>query len=290
MLPPELLQRLRGARLHGRFVDPRHGVGERRSRGVGAGLEFADYREYQPGDDFRYLDRHIYARHGRTVLRQFHIEQQITVALLLDLSASMGAGEPAKLRLAKQITAALSAVALFGGDRVDVGLFDGRGIRWHPRMARTTALPQLFAWLESAEPSGEVALDAVARASYDRLAPGGILVVVSDWLLDGIPAALGRWFQRGQELIAVQVLAPEELDPRRLGSGALQLIDAERGEAIEIELNPDSELRYREAFEAHQRELNESLSGVQARTISASSEDSVDDVVLSRMRAQGVVR
>jgi uncharacterized protein (DUF58 family) len=253
-------------------------------------LEFADYREYQPGDDFRYLDRHVYARHGRTVLRQFHIDQQASITVLLDMSASMAAGEPAKERLAKQCAAALTAIALFGGDRVDIGLFDGQGVQWHPRLAKVASLPRLFGWLEGAKARGEVSLEGVARVTYERLSPGGLLVVVSDWLLDGVPAALARWFQRGQELVALQVLSPDELDPRRLGSGALQLVDAERGEVVDVDLSPDTETRYREAFEAHQRELRDSMAAVQAWHVSASSDESVDDVLLSRMRVQGVLR
>lgn len=290
MLHHELLQRLRGARLLGRAIDPRQGVGERRSRGVGAGLEFADYREYQPGDDFRYLDRHIFARHGRTVLRQFHIDQRITVSVLLDLSASMGAGEPRKDQLAKQFAAALATVALYGGDQVDVGFFHGAGVVWHPRLSKTAALPNLFRWLEQATPAGDVSLEAVARATSERLAAGGMLLVISDWLLDGVEAALTRWSQRGQEVVALQVLAPDELDPMRLGAGRLQLIDAERGELLEVDLDGDAIRRYRGAFEAHQRDLQRYISAVNGRWVSASSDERVDDVILRRFRLQGVLR
>src|SRR5262249_24628526 len=90
----------------------------RASKRVGAGLEFADHRDYAAGDDLRYLDWNLYGRLGRLALRLFQEEEDLLVEVLADASASMGVGNPPKLDLALQIGAALAYVALANLDRV----------------------------------------------------------------------------------------------------------------------------------------------------------------------------
>ena len=77
---------------------------ERRTRKVGSGIEFADYREYVPGDDLRYLDWNIYGRMDKLLLRLFEEEEDLYIYLLLDISDSMRMGSPPKLHYAMQIT------------------------------------------------------------------------------------------------------------------------------------------------------------------------------------------
>src|SRR4029078_4503596 len=90
----------------------------RASKRVGAGLEFADHRDYAAGDDLRYLDWNLYGRLGRLALGLFPEEEDPPVEVLVDASASMGVGNPAKLDLALQIGAALAYVGLANLDRV----------------------------------------------------------------------------------------------------------------------------------------------------------------------------
>src|SRR5690606_5992573 len=83
---------------------------ERRSKKTGSGIEFADHREYAPGDDFRYLDWNLYARTGRLLLRLYEEEEDLSVYVLLDVSRSMSFGSPPKLDYAKRLAAALAYI------------------------------------------------------------------------------------------------------------------------------------------------------------------------------------
>src|SRR5262245_12652002 len=93
---------------------------ERRTKKSGSGVEFADHREYQPGDDFRYLDWNIYQRFDRLLLRLFEEEEDLAIYFIVDASASMVFGDATKLRYAKRIAAALAYVGLANLDRVSI--------------------------------------------------------------------------------------------------------------------------------------------------------------------------
>src|SRR6267154_795159 len=93
-------------------------MAQRRTMQMGSGIEFADHREYTPGDDFRHLDWNVYARHGDLLLKRFQEEEDLHVYFLLDCSRSMGFGEPSKFDFARQVAAALAYIALADLDRV----------------------------------------------------------------------------------------------------------------------------------------------------------------------------
>src|SRR5438309_3377529 len=95
-------------------------LAQRRTMQLGGGIEFADHREYTPGDDFRYLDWNLYARHEELLLKRFQEEEDLHVYLLLDCSRSMAFGRPPKFDFARQMTAALAYIALADLDRVAV--------------------------------------------------------------------------------------------------------------------------------------------------------------------------
>jgi len=289
LLDPALLQRLRRSRLGGRNADPRFGVGERRSRTVGPGIEFADYRDYQPGDDFRYLDRHVYARLGRPVVRQFTVEQQIHVTVLLDASASMERGVPAKFARASEVAGVFAAVAAYGGDRVDIGVCTGRGVRWYPRVSNPRGLDGAFAWLQGQQPGGEVDLGRLAQEIRPKLAAGGMLVVVSDWMVAGVDVALTQWRQQRQELVAVQIVAPDDLDPALELGGAVQLRDAETGEHLDIVVDADVVRRYRAAFKAWHERNRDQVRSAGGTWVTVSSDADLHDTVLRSWRGLGLI-
>src|SRR5579863_6901878 len=91
---------------------------ERRTKKSGSGVEFADHREYQSGDDFRSLDWNVYQRFGRLLVRLYEEEEDLAIYFIVDVSASMGFSEEKKLRYAKQVCAALAYVGLANLDRV----------------------------------------------------------------------------------------------------------------------------------------------------------------------------
>src|SRR3954470_6589695 len=120
LLPPVLLRRLEQFQLLARRRAKSSAKGERRSRARGQSVDFADYRNYVPGDDFRYLDWNLYGRLDRLFLKLYEEERELPVRIFLDASESMTFGTPVKFDFARQVAAAVGYVALCGYDRVSV--------------------------------------------------------------------------------------------------------------------------------------------------------------------------
>src|ERR1044071_3420639 len=120
LLTPDLLRRLEQFQLLAARRAKSSARGERRSRARGQSVEFADYRNYVAGDDFRYLDWNLYGRLARLFLKLYEEERELPVRIFLDASESMTFGEPRKFDFARQIAAAIGYVALSGFDRVSV--------------------------------------------------------------------------------------------------------------------------------------------------------------------------
>src|SRR6478752_4581411 len=123
LLPPELLRRLEQFQLLAKRRAKSSARGERRSRARGQSVEFADYRNYVPGDDFRYLDWNLFGRLDRLFLKLYEEERELPVTIFLDASESMTFGTPRKFDFARQVAAAVGYVALCGFDRVSVIAF-----------------------------------------------------------------------------------------------------------------------------------------------------------------------
>src|SRR5438552_5235106 len=125
LLTPELLRRLEQFQLLAARRAKSSTKGERRSRARGQSVEFADYRPYVHGDDFRYLDWNLFGRLERLFLKLYEEERELPVRIFLDASESMTFGEPRKFDFARQVAAAIGYVALSGFDRVSVIPFPG---------------------------------------------------------------------------------------------------------------------------------------------------------------------
>src|SRR6201995_2403992 len=120
LLTPELLRRLEQFQVLAARRAKRSGRGERGSKAAGQSGEFADHRNYTPGDDFRYLDWNLYGRLDRLFLKLYEEERELPVRIFLDASESMTFGVPRKFDFARQVAAAIGYVALSGFDRVSV--------------------------------------------------------------------------------------------------------------------------------------------------------------------------
>ncbi len=235
LLPPKLLARLERMELVSRKVFRGRLKGERRSKRKGQSVEFADFRNYVPGDDLRFVDWNLYARLDKLYLKLFLEEEDLHVYFLVDSSPSMDFSEPTKFFSAKQIAAALAFVGMCRGDRVRIE-FLGSENRTSPVLRGRSQLWRMTEFCESVKPNQLFDLtDAVKRFCL-RAAGRGIVVLISD-LLDknGYESALRLLVGQQMDVFVLHVLSPEEMNPQLVGD--LKLVDCEDQDEAEISVS-----------------------------------------------------
>jgi len=289
MIPsPGLLTALMRSRLMARRAHATIGIGERRSRGKGPGMEFMDYREYQPGDDIRHLDPHLYARTGGYFIRQHAVYRQLPIAIVVDGSASMDFGTPTKFDFARELASALAFAGLAGGDVVEVGVYAGDRLSWSPRVRSVRRAPVVFDWLAAQRPGGAGFGGALGDA-LPRLAHRGLAIVLSDWWVDNPEADLKILGSLRQEIVAVHIASPQELDPVQLGAGEVRLVDMESGHEIELLIDEKVLGGYKSAYAAWQERLRRQITNQFGRYLQVRSDASLDRLLLHDWRRLGVI-
>jgi uncharacterized protein (DUF58 family) len=261
--------------------------GERRSPKRGASVEFADYRPYTAGDDFRQIDWKLYGRMERVFLKLFVAEEELTVHLLVDTSASMDWGEPNKLEYARRAAAAFGYIALAGLDRVTVSAFGGSGARLRGVRGKRGALP-LLDFLQRMPSGGSAGLaETCWRYARSSGAPGPLLLC-SDLMDPGWEEALKALSTRPFDVTLLHTLAPQELAPEI--DGDLRLIDAEGGDPVEISVDPSLLQRYDEQLRAWQQQIAQVCQGRGMTYLPVDTGVPVEEFVLTTMRQREVLR
>ncbi len=299
LLTPELLRRLEQFQLLAARRAKSSAKGERRSRARGQSVEFADYRTYVHGDDFRYLDWNLYGRLERLFLKLYEEERELPVRIFLDASESMTFGEPRKFDFARQVAAAMGYVALSGFDRVSVVPFPDlvNGVESDPA-ARTMELAargalrsvrgkksaiQFFRNLSALTAGGPANLNQALRRGALQARHAGLAVVLSDFLdpegyESGLTALLGRGFQ----VDLVQILAPDELSPTTFGD--LNLVDSETGAHQEVTFGRFRLKAYRQTVQNFMQRLREYCQARGINFFTASSNTDLQELLLKQLR------
>ena len=230
--------------------------GEHGSWRSGTSLEFQDYRKYQVGDDFRYVDWNVYGRLDKLFLKLFRSEEELSVHILIDISKSMAYGQPPKLLLAKKIAAALSYIAIANLDHVGLISFaDSIGLSLGAQRGKK-AYHSILRYLTDLKPEGETGLNASLADFATTCIRPGLAIIISD-LLDtrGFEKGLEALRQRKFKTTLIQVLDHEELFPSL--DGYLILKEMETGETKRITLTDDLRSLYRKKMELFLREIRE---------------------------------
>src|SRR5437867_4511965 len=298
LLTPELLRRLEQFQLLAARRAKSSAKGERRSKARGQSVEFADYRNYVHGDDFRYLDWNLYGRLDRLFLKLYEEERELPVRIFLDASESMTFGEPRKFDFARQVAAASGYVALCGFDRVSVIPFPepetsniehptsnielaGRGALRSVR-GRKSAM-QFFQNLSALTARGSANLNEALRRGALEARQAGVAIVLSDFLdpagyESGLTALVGRGFQ----VDLVQILAPDELTPETFGD--LRLVDCETGGMQEVTFGRYRLKSYQQTVQNFLQRLRECCQPPGINFFTASSNTSLEELLLKQLR------
>jgi uncharacterized protein (DUF58 family) len=299
LLSPELLRRLEQFQLLAARRAKSSAKGERRSRARGQSVEFADYRAYVHGDDFRHLDWNLYGRLERLFLKLYEEERELPVRIFLDSSESMTFGSPRKFDFARQVAAALGYVALCGFDRVSVMPFPSTvnespgqpGARAADLAARAGLRTvrgkksgiQFFQNLAALAAGGAANLNEALRRGALEARQAGLALVLSDFLdpagyEPGLNALTGRGFQ----VNIVQILSPEELAPTTFGD--LRLVDSENGQTQEVTFGRYRMKTYQQAVQNFIQRLREYCQARGINFFSVSSSMSLDELLLKQLR------
>ena len=267
---------------------PGAGAGLRRSVAAGASVEFADFRTYAPGDDFRRVDWNAYARLGKLFLRVYLAEENATATLFLDCSGSMAGGTPPKGAFAARLATALAYVALASYDRVAVGALRQGFEDYLPPVAGRPAAGRIWRFLQGQAFAGGTDLGRALAAYAPHTRGPGIAIVLSDLLTPSDwRAGLLALRALRQEVTLVQVLAPEELRPSLRGD--LVLVDGETGERREMTVTAAALKAYHARLAAYTAEVSSYCRTRGIGFLQVSSDTRLEDVVLRLLRREGVV-
>ncbi len=278
--------------------------GERRSTKRGSSVEFADYRDYAPGDDLRRLDWNVYARLDRPFIKLLEEEEDLAVHLLVDASRSMDWGEAElhKFSYALKLAAALGAICLGAGDRLTIRLLRagslpptsspdapaGIDAQFGPGRGSMQLLPML-AFLEKQSTSGQTELNRwLVNYALSAGRPGLVFVISDLFAPGGFREGLSALQSRGFEVNLLHVLAPDEIDPPLAGD--LRLVDVENGLTQEVSLDGGLRDLYRRRVQSWQEEIQTDCRKRRIRYLPLDSSIAWDKVVLYDLRKSGVVK
>jgi uncharacterized protein (DUF58 family) len=285
----EFLKKLEYLSLVSRRVFRGQILAQRRTMQLGGGIEFADHRAYTPGDDFRYIDWNVYARHGDLLLKRFQEEEDLHVYLLLDCSRSMAFGSPPKFDYARQVAAALAYIALADLDRVAVVPFAGEIVADFPPTRGKARILALLKFLEGLRTEGTATdLARVAQDFVHRSQRRGLAVVVSDLFDPG-------GYERGLDLLRhhryephiVQIHDPAEAEPALKGD--LELYDVETRAIEKVTVTEQKLRRYQRAFRAFLESIRHYATTYGIGSTCTTTRVPFDELILRMMRAAGAL-
>ncbi len=263
---------------------------ERRSTKRGGGIEFADFRTYAPGDDFRQIDWNAFARLERLLLKLFVAEEDLTIHILLDASQSMAFGEPQKWHFALRLAAALGYVGLVGMDRlIGAALGEpsgGRNRISRPYRGKRQALAW-FDWLNSLEPGGALNPATAIRDYVAHVRTPGPALLLSDLMGAEWEAGLRMLAAHRYEVTVLHILAPQEIAPGL--EGDLRLVDSENEATVEITADYDLLRRYQARVAAWQDHLRGVCTALGARYVFIETTLSLEELIMAYLRKYDVI-
>ncbi len=262
--------------------------GGRRSVKRGQSVEFADFRDYAPGDDLRQLDWNVLARLEKLFVKLFVEEEDVTITVLLDASASMATGRPDKLQFAKRAAAALGYIGLASEDRVAISVLGGRVARRRLAVRGAGRVFRLLSELSAIQPAeGPTDLVAAARHAAAQLSGRGVVILLSDLFDPAADRVIRELASTRSELVILHVLSPQELDPPL--EGDLRLVDSETGEGIDVTADLATVDAYKGRVAAWKQGFADLAAKRQATYVDLSTDVPLNDLVFAELRRRRVV-
>jgi uncharacterized protein (DUF58 family) len=294
----DVLARLRRVILHSRRLARTGLTGEHRSLRKGPSPEFADFKAYTVGDDYRRIDWRAYARFDSLYVRESEITTEFDVHILVDVSRSMDWSSspalPTKLRHGLQLTGALGYLSLWHFDRLSITPVGSDAQRRFGPVQGRSNTRQMLAWLERLRVQREATLaPALSRLVFERRRPG-MLLIVSDFLsedLERFELAMRGAIGRGWEIALFQIIDPAEEDPTLMSDLLVthQAADLETGARMPIRADEASLSGYHARRSAWQDDIVVLGSGARTLHVPIPTSLPVDQSMIQLLRGVGMV-
>jgi uncharacterized protein (DUF58 family) len=217
LIPPEVRARLRDLQLSTRRIGGAQGYGQHRSPNRGAGLEFAQYRAYEPGDELRQVDWKLYARSDRFFVREAERDSPLDVWLLIDTSASMSQADQARPRVtrldsARALAACCMELALRQGDRFGLIAIGGAGLQVTPLGSGGRQRDRCLLALQQLKTAGTWPDEAQLRPVWDAVRARSLVIALGDGFDEATPQLLERLAAARRDVVHIQLIAADERD------------------------------------------------------------------------------
>ena len=231
-IPADVRARLKDLRLHARRISSGQGIGQHASRSRGAGMEFAQYRAYEPGDEPRQIDWKLYARSDKFFVRESERDSPLNVWVLIDATASMAQSDAAKpswtrLQAAKSLAACVIELALKQGDRFGLIAVNDKGLRVVNAGYGLRHRDQCLLALNTIKAEGAWPEESQCRPIWERVSANALVLMLSDDFDEGAVNLLERLSAARRDVLNIQILTAEERDFPF--AGGYRFRDAESG-------------------------------------------------------------
>ncbi len=266
--------------------------GERRSKKRGVSVEFADYRHYVHGDDLRFIDWNIFARLDKLFLKMFLEEEDLSLVIAMDTSASMHWGNPSKFIFNQRLAMALGYIGLANHNRVTLYGFDDEGVSPLPNLRGTRRTREMGEWILDLEPGGAGDFNDAMRAIALSRQGKGVMVILSDFMFkEGYEKGLRYLAGGGYDTFCMQILSPEEIEPGKHGlAGDLRLTDVEDEDVAEVTISSALLKRYKENLDGYCGKLREFCVRRGMMHITIDTATSLDTLLLDYLRKRGLLK
>jgi uncharacterized protein (DUF58 family) len=262
--------------------------GERRSKRRGQSVEFADYRNYTIGDDLRFIDWNIYARLDKLFLKLFMEEEDISLYILLDVSASCDFGDPNKATYIKKVAAALGYIGLVNYNRVTIAAMADGIVAETGALRGRRRVAQMIDFVTKLQPAGASHFAESCKRFALANRHKGVCVVLSDFFVkEGFESGL-RYVAGGKyDLFCVQILSPQEINPELTGD--LKLRDIEDNDMAEVSITQPLMNQYKSNLNAYCLSLKDYITRRGGTYLFTSTTVPFDTLVLNYLRERGLL-
>jgi len=285
-LPPRLAERLRGVEIGVRRpMDGSH-QGLHRSPAFGSSVEFAEYREYAPGDPVSRIDWPVYARSDRYVIRRFHEDVSIRCYIMLDISGSMKYrqdGALQKSEYACYLAAGMMYVMVQQGDTVSLITFDDQIRQYYEPSGSFVGLKPMLQGLEKIEPENKGNIGASLHSAAELIKGRALVVVISDLLEEpeSILQGINHLYYDGKEITLFHILDPAELNLSITGLADVTSLETKDKITVDLKAIRDA---YLEQLRLYLDELRSGFQKTRSEYILTETRTEVYDAILHRSR------